>query len=244
MNYYLVYLLVIRLFVVPAALYVPPLTCPAQPAERILFIGNSLTLSHPAPHLGWVNFWGMAATKPDKDYVHQMQLKYAACQGFVPEIGIIRGDLHGWDKVTGQLEFGGVSALEFNPDLVVVQMGEHATIETPYAAYLAAYSEIKSWTPNAHHIAVGIWGGPLDDIRGQHIERVAAETGMIYVRIRDLHTAETEARQYEDRGVAWHPNDLGHDLISDRIIDAAPRRVFFPYIASPSKSGTVPGTIP
>ena len=41
-------------------------------ADRILFLGNSVTLHAPKPNIGWTNNWGMAATAQANDYVHRL----------------------------------------------------------------------------------------------------------------------------------------------------------------------------
>lgn len=185
--------------------------------DRILFIGNSLTTAKPLPDRGWNGVWGMAASQPDRDYVHRVQLEVAAEWQNVPEIAVVSADLHRWSSASLDIV---AAAQKLNPDLVIVQMGEHALTTTPYSDFLSAYSQIAELTPTAIHIAVGLWGGPVDDVRGQNVQEVAEETGMTYVHIRDLHTIENVATEYTDKDVAWHPNDRGMGLIAERILDA------------------------
>ena len=40
--------------------------------KRLLIIGNSITLHGPRADIGWHYNWGMAATKPENDYVHKL----------------------------------------------------------------------------------------------------------------------------------------------------------------------------
>jgi hypothetical protein len=197
--------------------------------HRILFVGNSLTIAQPLPDRGWTGKWGMAASQPDKDYVHRVQLLLAAQQGVVPEIVTVSADLHRWASASVDVA---AAAQKLQPDLVIVQMGEHTTSTTPYADFQTAYAQIAGWTPDALHIATGIWGGPVGDIRGENVKRAAGETGMVYVQIRDLHTVENEARQYTDKEVAWHPNDRGMERIALRILAALGSNVCLPLVGN------------
>lgn len=206
--------------------------------HRILFVGNSLTITHVAPVLGWEGVWGMAASQADKDYAHQIQLLLAAQQGFAPEIGIISADLHRWDTVTPEIMFRGVTVAEFNPDLVIVQMGDNAPLDLPYAGYEVAYREAASWAPGARYLAMGKWGGRLGNVQEEYIEAAAVASGMQYIRIRDLHTEDAVAAQYTNTAVAWHPNDKGHAEIANRIVDVL-AGVYLPTVGGCS-GGTIP----
>ena len=37
---------------------------------KVLVVGNSIVKHSPASYLGWYGDWGMAATSPDKDFLH------------------------------------------------------------------------------------------------------------------------------------------------------------------------------
>ena len=56
-------------------------------AESILILGNSVTLHGPAEQLGWPHHCGMAASSPEKDYVH---LLAAAIDALVEDPGLLR----------------------------------------------------------------------------------------------------------------------------------------------------------
>lgn len=210
-------------------LILQPATSP--PIERILFVGNSITLARPSEPLGWHGLWGMAATQADRDYKHRLQLMLSAKQGHVPEIGMISADIHRWRLAEPVLMFDGRTVAEFAPDLVIVQMGDNASLEADYGEWLAAYEAVAGWAAGARYVALGKWGGREGNAQEDYLQQAATATGMQYIRIRDLHTVEHEATGYADRSVAWHPNDAGMQLIAERIMVA---------LVEDAGSGTIP----
>ena len=52
---------------------------------KVLFLGNSITLHAPAPHIGWTGNWGMAASALEKDYVHLLMEQISQSTETQPE---------------------------------------------------------------------------------------------------------------------------------------------------------------
>ena len=50
-------------------------------ADRVLFLGNSITLHGVHKPYGWLNYCGMAASVPEKDYVHVLAAALEARTG-------------------------------------------------------------------------------------------------------------------------------------------------------------------
>lgn len=197
---------------------------PPPPYQRILFVGNSITVHDVDRSIGWFWVHGMAASQADLDYVHQVQLMLTLRQGFVPEIEILSADINRFQNsadVDGRTIDMDRYVWEFAPDLVIVVMGDNAAVGAPYADWIYAYNKVIEWTPGAYHIATGLWATEADG-REQLLMQAAAETGMVYVPIRDLHTMATEANEFAHGGVRWHPGNEGMRLIAQRILGAVP----------------------
>lgn len=183
--------------------------------RQVVFIGNSLTLHSPNPSIGWTGFWGMAASQPDKDYVHRVQLGMAAKQGDVPEIKIISDDVPfpATDVYT--------QTVKFNSDLIIVEMGDNAANDATQADYNAAYAPIlqAAQDTDARIILLGTWGGA--PTREEPITKIADAHNVEYVKLADLHTAENEASAEHlcsNAPVCWHPGDVGMQAIANRIL--------------------------
>jgi hypothetical protein len=115
-------------------------------ADRILFLGNSITLN--GPYTGWSDtaYWGMAATSAANDYVHRLTTQINTTKGTTltvapPTSGpprwyygdplpnfdgnilnvadIFERNFNTWDNARIQ------NQLNANPDIVVLQFGEN-----------------------------------------------------------------------------------------------------------------------
>ena len=96
---------------------------------RVLFVGNSITLHPKAPEIGWNHEWGMAASAPEKDYVHILISKIreknpdaAFCIAQVSEWerGFMQGEEH-LSKYQGAADFGA--------DIIIVRMIENCPFQ-------------------------------------------------------------------------------------------------------------------
>ena len=80
-----------RLLTLALALLVvlPSLKAEDAKPQRILFVGNSITLHNPSPKIGWTGKWGMAASAESKDYVHLVVQALEKKSGHKPEFRVV-----------------------------------------------------------------------------------------------------------------------------------------------------------
>lgn len=190
-------------------------TIPQPEFQRVMFIGNSLTRHQPLASIDWTPTWGMAATQPDRDYVHRVQLGITARQGSIPEIFITRADIPFPDADLSQ------KIRAFDPDLIIIQMGNNAATWTPIDDWRPIYQQIASAT-KGQIIVVGLWAASPDDIREMHAMQMATEISAGFVPIWDIYSDATNGIAdgiYTHPGILWHPGDAGMALIANRILD-------------------------
>jgi len=97
----------------------------AREFQRVLFLGNSITLHGPAPAIGWTGNWGMAASEADKDYVHLIAQGLRKKDGTLP--AILVKNLAGFERQYTTFDTADLvkESRAFDPDLIVVAIGEN-----------------------------------------------------------------------------------------------------------------------
>ncbi len=210
-----VLLLILSLLHTPVAHSAGTIPEPMARLGRITFVGNSLTQHPPKADIGWRSNWGMAATQPDRDYVHRVQLGATALMGQVVEIDVVRSDI----------PFPNLDAarriVEFDPDIIIIQMGNNAPRTTPLDDWVPLYWQIRSAAPGTRIIVVGLWAVAGDDVREGYAKTMASMIGAEFVPIWDIYSDATNGVAdgvYTDPGVRWHPGDAGMAAIADRIL--------------------------
>jgi hypothetical protein len=209
----------------------------APNAYRILFVGDSITRHGTSDavkkQLGWDHVSGMAASSPDKDYVHLLANRI---QATMPDRKVeiyYPGDVTSREADAGGHKSGTAAAaasmlsgsLTITPHLVVVQLGEHedeakgeAFLRDNYEKLVTSFDGV---TPRPKVIATGLWqpgdaATGLDYYRGgwtgtvESVQRELCEKhGIPFASVREFALDPTCRGWGESGGVKWHPNDKG-----------------------------------
>lgn len=207
----------------------PPTT---QAAQRLLFLGNSITRHGPKPDIGWTGNWGMAASAIEKDYVHVLASALAersksAPQVMVENIADFERKPEGFDY-KARLE----KPLAFKANVIVVAIGENVgalrTAEAK-AAFQEHFRKLLAALQVSDRPAIFVrscfWP---DAAKDQILKQVATEAGATFVDISALgkepaNKASAE-RKIDHAGVAAHPGDKGMKAIAELLLKAMDER--------------------
>ncbi len=184
---------------------------------KILVVGNSITRHGPKAEIGWERDWGMAASAPEKDYVHLLYAKLRAA-GVDPymmirqasgwEIGYLNEDI--LDKFAEERAF--------DADIVIYRLGENVKKETKYAFREKLEAFINHICPRGRVIfSTCFWKNSIVD---DGIHDLAQKRGEPCVDIVCTAEDQTALGLFEHKGVAMHPGDKGMEMIAEKIADA------------------------
>ncbi|GAB3687305.1 hypothetical protein GCM10027592_00670 [Spirosoma flavus] len=199
--------------------------------KRMMVIGNSIMAHGPAPMLGWYNSNGMAASAPDKDFVHLVTAYLKTLDSSAEFILQTGGD---FERFFGNADY---SIDQFNqpvqqtqPDLIIVRIGENVDdgqvngtrdFEGNFRRLLERLASLNPSQPVKIICTTSVWDRPNTDAI---IRKVTNEKGYPLVDLRYMvgKSQYFAGMEYADPGVAAHPNDAGMKEIADRIIEKIP----------------------
>ena len=200
--------------------------------RRVLFLGNSITLHGPKADIGWTGNWGMAASSEDKDYVHLVAAALKEHTGTAPQI-LVRNvadferDYVGYDADT-QLK----DSCAFDPDLVVLAIGENvpalATDDAKARFKSGVLSILRCAMARRHPMVVVRSSFWPDAGKDQMLKEAAEQAGVIFVDAgplgRDEANAARSERKIDHAGVAAHPGDRGMKALAELVTRAVVQR--------------------
>ena len=184
---------------------------------KILVVGNSITRHGPKSEIGWECDWGMAASAPERDYVHLLHAKLHAA-GVNPymmirqasgwEIGYLNDDI--LDKFAEERAF--------DADIVIYRLGENVKKEMKPAFREKVETFINYICPRGKVIfTTCFWKNEIVD---DAIRDLAEKRGEACVSITCEGEEQTAAGLFAHKGVAMHPGDKGMEMIASRIAEA------------------------
>ncbi|MBQ7179644.1 MAG: hypothetical protein IJS08_19660 [Victivallales bacterium] len=191
---------------------------------RVVFIGNSITVHPVAPHLGWTNLWGMAASAKEKDYVHLVIDGIEKATGKLADCRI--KNLADFERNFSSFDYGSIQELiDFNPDYLIVALGENvASLETreEQLAFREAFKKLLGCfvhgrtKPNT--VVRGVFWS--NDWKDEMMAHAASDYALPFVKADLSGDKSMQALGlFEHTGVQKHPGDKGMEEIARRILE-------------------------
>lgn len=197
---------------------------------KALFIGNSITI-HPL-YSNWWGSWGMAATAPEKDYVHQTVGKLTEEKGLV-DYDIVGFSTWERDNVRSKILPNLDNILAKDYDLVVVQVGDNVKNTKHFEAdYETLVQYIKKSVPTAKVVCIGdFWRMSGRDLMKS---RVADRQQCSFIDLSSIKTSsrytigmgarvlgdDGRSHRVNDYAVSIHPNDIAMEYIANGIVES------------------------
>ena len=199
---------------------------------KVLFLGNSITIHAPLPEIGWPHDWGMAASAPERDYVHLVSSGIERETGRPADVRIrslsdFERDFRNYKYEKNQ------DLIDFQAEYLVVALGENV-------AALETAEERREFREAFRKLVAGFVSGsrkPQAVVRGVFwpnrwkdgiLSGIAADLGLTFVKADISGDKEMLALgKFEHEGVQKHPGDKGMAEIARRILAG-----FFPHSAS------------
>lgn len=194
---------------------------PEGAGKRIMFVGNSITLHGIKKEIGWHIECGMAASKPENDYVH---IVMNGANNITDDAAFCICQLSTWEREykNGKEKHKQLQkAHDFNADIIIMRFVENCPAdEFDSKVFKNEYDALfrflnKSGKAKAI-ITTGFWRHPADAA----IIEYANENQLPLVELGDL-GEQDEMKAiglFEHEGVANHPGDIGMKNIAERIL--------------------------
>ena len=195
--------------------------------ERILFVGNSIALHGAKASIGWTNTCGMAASAPEKDYVHIVTRAVGTTTGTAP-VTMVQ-NIADFERRYETYDLAQLKkALDFKADTIIVAIGENVPALSSdeakakfKASILKLLTALKGSNSPTILVRSSFWQNKTKD---EILQQACQEAGGVFVDISDLskdesHFARSE-RSYAHSGVGAHPGDKGMQAIADALLIA------------------------
>ena len=191
------------------------------PGFRVLFLGNSITLHGYKPEIGWMRSdCGMAASGPERDYVHLVLKWLTAKKG---TCSACLAQMSNWERNYWEpnwLAEHYQEAADWKAQLVIVRLGENVRAEHMAEREWLPYLEkmVRFFTVPGAKLLFTDTFWPCEKKEGILAE-AARHFQAPLVRLADL-GAQKEMRAeglFAHSGVAAHPGDAGMAAIAERI---------------------------
>ena len=215
-------------------------------ANKILFMGNSITFNRHDDNNGpWQNDWGMAATTPDKDFVHLVNALHRGPErrphaGHAVREFLRTGGQYEQAYANFDPEVGMRSQLDWQPGIVVFAIGEnveHLATPAKQAVFAKSFEGMLRAFKKKCNPAIFVRGQFMGDSpeHDRIMKECCERMGGTFVNMNTPEVSrnplnyagsekETSQYRYADGGLLSHPGNRGMKAIADAMFKAIQTR--------------------
>ncbi|WDF55396.1 SGNH/GDSL hydrolase family protein [Mucilaginibacter sp. KACC 22063] len=185
--------------------------------SNVVILGNSITYSQQNLSIGWMGNWGMAASVPEKDYVHLLAAHFKAENA---NCSIQSTNISGFELGYNTYDLdANLKAYRYSkPDLLILRIGENVQSTFDSVAFAKRYQALinymKVGNPDLKVLAAGsFWPdrGYVNTIMSRYTPYISLE-----FLGRDISNYAFDL-QNVDASVQGHPGDKGMQKMADTI---------------------------
>jgi hypothetical protein len=200
--------------------------------DRLLFIGNSITLHAPAPDIGWNGNWGMAATSAARDYVHLVISGVETKTGKKPGAKVVNLADFERNYSTYDPALRLTAEVDFKAETLILAIGENVPALTTDEAranfqtsVVKLIKQLQGESRPDIYVRSCFWP---DAAKDSALRQACTEVGGTFVDIsilaKDEGNQARSERKIDHPGVAGHPGDKGMQAIATAILAALSSR--------------------
>ncbi len=191
-------------------------------SPRVMFVGNSVTRHEPNLNIGWNFNHGMAASAPERDYVHIVE---SAVLEKYPNAEFCVVQASAWELKFKNCDIDALfcPAKDFAPDLIITLIGANIPkADFTKEDFIAEMGKLHSYLAggkDVHKIqGTNLFGNAQ---KTEAIKEYCEISHSLCADVSDLCENEENLAigKFEHKGVALHPGDLGMKRIAERIIE-------------------------
>lgn len=186
---------------------------------RILIVGNSITRHGPKPEIGWTHDHGMAASTPEKDYVHRL---FAMLKESGKDVLLRVRHASAWERGFVQADClqDFQAEKDFQADVVIFRLGENVR-QADYPFFEKAVREFIEYICPAQSKVIFTTTFWPNGFMERVLQAYANERGDVCVNCSFAVDEKNMALGlFEHKGVAAHPSDAGMEEIAKAIFNA------------------------
>lgn len=184
---------------------------------NILILGNSITYSPADSSIGWNGSWGMAASAPEKDYVHLLTTKFKQSNASAV-VKVLNISAFERNSETYDFDAALKSYRENKPDLLIIRIAENVDSKFDSVAFAKRYQALLAYmkigNPDLKILAAGsFW--PDREYVNVILSRYSPYVSLNFLG-NDISNYAFDMQNVSD-AVKGHPGDEGMQGIAETI---------------------------